>query len=504
MEFKFYRNIISRINNQPEGKIVFYRSISIILLMALTAYMVYFAPEGIDKLFCAILLVIFWYSKSNYFWFAFFLIISAYPGGLFTQSSGLYVRRLPIYSPIAKMSFSVMDLFLIVAFFKALTRGNKIKIIDIFKIKKIVIIIPFIVITSFFFGMTLKMFLNQTVRGLFFYTLFFSFPALISNKKEVFKFMYMYIPFAFIEFLSQIYTLKTGSEFANLFDPGSISTIMDPFSGGIRSIPIGYITMRLSYIFAFILLEHKDNILPKSYLMLVILACLTSVIISATRSSIVMFSFIFIFYYFFIARRKPGVLMQTFIIGVIFVMVLDATNIFDLNSLVGSSYTRFVGAVSIEEGSIKPEDTFDNRVSNRLPILLDAIKKSPLIGYGFSDAYFDVYDGHLGGVIVGLLQVGFIGYSLYVMFIVNIFRKCFKYIKKFRDDNSFKNIVKVFTVAFFGYSIVNLTVDPVFVLNTSTLPQDIFILLVLACFFINLGINEHITKKLEKKYALAS
>jgi hypothetical protein len=210
-----------------------------------------------------------------------------------------------------------------------------------------------------------------------------------------------------------------------------------------------------------------------------------------------------------VAKKKPNAILQLFIVGVIFLMILDMTNIFNLNSIVGSSYNRYVGAVSVEEGSMKVEDTFDNRISNRLPRLLDAIGKSLFVGYGFSDKYFEAYDPHLGGVIVGILQVGILGYFFYVVFILNIFRKCFKYIKKLRDDNSYKNHIKVFLLCFFGYLLVNFTVDPIFVLNTSMLPQDIFIHLVIATFFINLGIREHVMKKMEmkdlltKKYEIA-
>ena len=100
---------------------------------------------------------------------------------------------------------------------------------------------------------------------------------------------------------------------------------------------------------------------------------------------------------------------------------------------------------------------------------------------------------------MGILQVGIFGYIIYLVFIVNIFQKCFKYIRKLPDDNSLIIPIKVFTLSFFGYLMVNLTVDPIFVLNTSTLPQDIFIHLVIASFFINLAMREYKMKMTEKR-----
>lgn len=499
MELSIYKEFIGKYNDRTDSSVILYRSIAIVALFSLTVYVVYFAPFGIDKLFCAALLILFWYSKADYFWFAFFIIISSFPAGLFSETTFTAVRRLPIYTPFAKISFTVLDLFLIVSLLKAILKGKSIKMVDVFKIKNIIFIVPYVFTTSFFFGITLKLFLNQTLRGLFFYTLFYSFPALINNKKEVFKFMIMFFPFVFIEVFAQLYIVRTGYEFSNLFNPGSVISIYDSVSGNIRAVTTGYIIMRLAFVFAFVLLENKDRLVSNLYLLLVILISISSVVIAATRSAITMFLFIFITYFITIAKKKPHILIQVFIIGVVFIFLLDVVNVFNLNDIVGTSYKRFIGAVSVEEGTVRAEDTFDSRITQRLPVLLEEISNSLFIGYGFSDKYFQYYDGHLGGVLVGILQVGIFGYIIYVVFIVNIFQKCFKYIRKLPDNNSLLIPIKVFTLSFFGYLMVNLTVDPIFVLNTSTLPQDIFIHLVIASFFINLAMREYKMKMIEKR-----
>jgi hypothetical protein len=504
MKLSFYRDYFSKYHERSDSSAVIFSSVAISVLFALSVYMVYFAPIGVDKLFFAILLVMFWYSKADYFWFAFFIIISAYPGGLFKETTFTAVRRLPIYSPFSKISFTVLDLFLIISFFKALIRGKRIgKIVDVFKIKNIAFFLPYVFAISFFFGVTLKLFLNQSLRGLFFYTLFYSLPVLIRNKKEVYKFMTMFFPFVFFEIISQLYVVKTGNEFMDLFNPGSSVLIIDSISGGVRVIAAGYLILRFAFIFAFILLENKDRIVPKLYVILVILVSLSSVVISATRAAITMFLFIFIMYFFTIAKKKPHIILQVFVLGIVIIFLLDIIKVFNLNEIVETSYKRYVGAVRVDEGTVIAEDTFDNRISLRLPLLLDAISRSPYIGYGFSDKYFEYYDGHLGGIIVGLLQVGIFGYIIYLIFIMNIFRKCFKYIRKLSHDNSFLTPIKVFTLGFFGYLIINFTVDPIYVLNTSSLPQDIFVHLIIATFFINMGMREHIMKEKDRMHTLS-
>lgn len=491
MEIGLYNAFIAKYNDRSVGKVVFYRSVAIIVLFSMTVYAVYFAPVGIDKLFCAVLFVLFWYSKADYFWFAFFLIISSFPAGLFTESTFDAVRRLPIYAPIPRVSFSILDLFLIISFIKAAIKGRSLKIIDVFNIKKMIYIVPYIVVTTFFFGVTLKVFLNHTLRGLFFYTIFYSFSSLIYTKKDIYKFMAMFFPFVFLEIFAQIYTVSTGYLFSQLFYQDTGSLVYNSITGDIRALPAGFIVMRMAFAFAFVFLENEEKIVSKQYPLMVILLSIFSVIISATRSAIIIFILTFIIYFIFIAKKKPHVLLKVFIIITIMITLLDFVQVINLGDIFGSSYNRFITTVNVEQGSVEMEDSFDNRINVRLPILLDAVKNSFLVGYGFSDRYFEVYDGHLGGVFVGFLQVGVFGYTLYVLFIYNIFKKLFKYIRKLTKDNQFLIPIKVFTLIFLGYLAQNLTVDPIFVLNTTTNPQDVFVLLIIVTLFVNLAIKEH-------------
>jgi hypothetical protein len=503
MDLIFYHKILNKIRSDSEGKIILFRSVAIVLLSAMTVFMVYIAPIGLDKLFCVVLFVMFWYSKADYFWFAFFIIISSYPAGFFTETTFDAARRLPIFSPIPKVSFSLLDIFLILALLKAIIKGKRTKYWDVLRLKNIVYIFPFILIVSFFHGITLKIFLNAPVRGLFFYTLIYSFPALIHNKRELYKFMLMFFPFAFTELLSQIYYINAGTQLANLFNPGSLEGVYNSVTGDIRAVSNGFLLLRLVYVFAFILLYNKDYEVPKIYPLLIIISVLSSVLISATRTAIIMMLFIFIMYFVFVTKKKPNVLMQMFLVVVVLIMILDFTKMLDLNDIFGSSYKRFVGAVNVEEGNLKTEDTFDYRISVRLPMLMGYINNSLLIGYGFSDKYFQYNDGHLGGVPIGLLQAGVLGYIFYLIFIFNIFKKCFKYLRKIPENNTLHRCIKVYIISFFGYAIINFTVDPVFVLNTNTLPQDIFIHFIIASLIIYFALKEQAIKKLESKYEIA-
>lgn len=499
MVLSAYSKLVNRFNRRTESQIILYRSVAIVALFALLAYFVYLAPIGLDRLFCVILFIMFWYSKSDYFWFAFFLIIPSFPAGFFTETSIEAIRRLPLFTIFPKASFSVLDTFLIIALLKAIVKQKKNNYRDVFKIKNIVYIFPYVLIVSMFYGITFKLFFNASVRGLFFYTLIYSFPILIYDKKEVYKFMAMFLPFAIIELISQLYAIKTGTYFGRYLGPlGEGGEQVDT-----RIIAHGYLVLRLAYIFAFVLMESKEKILPKAYSMSIVLIILLSVTISATRSAIITLLLIFISYFIYVAKKRPNIYMQLFIVVIVLVTVLDYSGVIDLNSIIGASYKRLVGAVSISEYSIKAEDSFDYRISVRLPKLIESIKGSIFVGYGLSDTYYEKYDGHLGGVPVGLLQVGVLGFVIYIIFVYRIFKKSLLYARKLPNDNSNKGTIKVFVICFFGYLIINSTVNPIFVLNTSTFPQDILIHIILTSLFIYFAVQEEVEKKLVKNRKVA-
>lgn len=505
MNLGFYSVIKEKFRSYSESKIILYYSLGIVLLFFTLVYVIYIAPVGIDKLFFVILFVIFWYSKADYFWFAFFLIINSSPAGLFAISTRETTRMLPLFSILPKASFSILDIFLIIALLKAIIKGDSKKIRDALKLRNIVFIFPYILIISFFYGVTLKLFLNATLRGLFFYSLIYSFPTLINNKRDVNRFMILFLPFVLIELASQLYVLTMGVPIAEILYPGSTSIAYNSVTGDIRAIPYGYHCVRLAYVFSFILLENEEKLIPKFYCYLIMIASLFIVIISATRSAIIMLTFIFIVYFFFIARRKPNVVMQLFVFIAILLLILDFSKVLDLNNIFGASYKRFVGMVSIKEsGTIEAEDTFDYRISVRLPKLMESINKSLLVGYGLSDKFYENYDGHLGGVPIGLLQAGILGYFFYLLYIYNIFKKCFFYVRKIPSDNTSLNSIKVFIITFLGYSIVNFSVDAIFVLNTSVYVQDILIHLILASLFVYFALRENAIKRIEARNNIAA
>jgi len=377
---------------------------------------------------------------------------------------------------------------------KAIIKGRKLKLKDVLNIKYGLIFLVYILVVSIFHGFSLKTFISLPLRGLFFYTFFYSFPALVFTKKDTYKFMYMFFPFVFNEVFSQVYLLTTGNNLVGLFYSGaSTMVIRDKLMGdNIRAIANGYSIIVLSFMFVLALLENSESFGSRTYLFVVIITTCISIMLSATRQTIIMFVFMFVLYFIFVNKAKPGIFIQLFFAALVLFFLFDVLNLFNLSTIFNASLNRLTGAVNIRGGSIEAEDTLDFRLTVRLPMIIESIKQSLFLGFGFSDKYFQVYDGHLGGMFVGIMQMGIIGYSSLIFFIFTIYKKSLYYARKLGENNTCVNVIKSLLIGITGYFLVNIFIDPVIVFNFSAKPHEFFIIIVLISQFITFGKMEHI------------
>jgi len=491
---KYIRDLYS---NKSDSREVVIRTVMIVLLFILSVLSVYVFPIGLSKLIFLIFFILFWFSSKDYFWFAFFFIITLTPAGFFQETASDVVRRLPLISIVPKASLSVMDLFLILSLIKAYVKGKRIKIRDVLGIKYIFYFAIILSVVTLFHGISLKTFIGQPLRGLFFYTIFFSFPSLVYKRKDIAKFFYLFFPFVFLEVFSQGFLLYTGEYMQNsLFPDISLYVFRDKLmEESIRSLAPGYSIVVLSFIFSLVLYDSVDRMSSKVYLIIIMLLGSLSMFISATRQSILMFALMFVLYVIFVSKNKGGFLVQFSIIMVVMFLVFDFFNLLNLNFTLTAVFNRLTGAIQIQNGSLEAEDTLDYRLSYRLPLLWNYIKQSIIFGYGYSDNYFKYYDGHIGGIMVAMLQAGIAGLIFYTLYVVRIYKVTIFYVKKFGDKNTVTNPLKSLLVGMSGFVLLNTFINPMLVLNFSWRPQEFFIVLVLLHQYLNFGKKEYFARK---------
>ena len=100
----------------------------IIILFLFSAFVIYFLQPFLARVYFILLVFGFWYSKKDYFWFAFIFLLIEQPAGFFSGGTASDLQRLPLYTVASGVSFAFYEIFILVAFLKALVKGKKTKL----------------------------------------------------------------------------------------------------------------------------------------------------------------------------------------------------------------------------------------------------------------------------------------------------------------------------------------------------------------------------------------
>ena len=425
-------------------------------LFALTVFFVYYAPPIFNKAYFIILLALFWKSKRNYFWFAFVFILVGEPGGLFHGSLYTDVHRVPLYNVTGGISFGFYDLFFITAFAKALNKRRRSSLLLKKPLILLLLYLGFLILISLVIG-TSKSTIISNARIFTTYTLFISIPFLVYRKEDFFKFIHLVFPAAFLTFIGQIYFLLSSSSLESFFLGSNTALVIpryDGFGNFIRPTSVfSAISTYFCYISALFLISKNDYAGNKPYLYSIVSICFLSVVVSATRSWIVMYLVVFLLYCFYVSRSLFRLL--PLLTGMCLVCFLAYLFVPGVNYAVNNSLRRTYTIIALTKGDVTAEGTLQ-RIDVRLPRVLEGYKKSPIIGWGITDTFSRYSDYHVGNFNL-LLQTGIIGFILFSNFWLKYYEMIFSASRKLSSNNSYKKPLTVLAIGFLGMLILHFT-----------------------------------------------
>ena len=415
-----------------------------IALLAMSFFVVYLTSPDISRVFFIVLLLAFVLTKENHFWFAYFFILAQGPGYLWADYSGLSQYRLPMYTPVAGMTFTPIDLFVLVAFAKALFAGRKTEMrITPLMLAFLIYAAICVVITALLFGTDIDV-MAWNLRWVFYYTLIISFLFLVRKKHEVHQFILLIFPAVFFILFTQIYYVISGAEFINLFDPGFRGVMLNTVTGQLRPVMGGVLLVFFCFVSALLLLLEDDHRIPKIILYLVVVTSFLSVFFSATRIWFVIFSIVFLGYVL-VSKKK-----LTSILGVTSLLLLVAggliyAGIVPEQLLVESSWARVSQIFDMAKGDFFAAQTAMNRISVQLPVIVNTIKQSPLVGFGFSFITMRQYDDDFG-FLNTILMFGFIGFVFFLFFFYRLIALFRSALKRMTRDNPYRARLRMMSV----------------------------------------------------------
>jgi hypothetical protein len=423
-------------------------------LWLLLIFVVYFLPSlVVNFIFFILIITMIKQRNYNYFWIALWFVLLNSPGGMFAGGSLSDTKALPSIT-FGPYGFDIEKLLPVFFFAKVIYHKRKENALFVLRkdMNFLLIVFLFYFVIGAIFGMDIGNVLN-TIFILFSLTLFYTIPVLLSYN-SIINLDRLLFTVVIVAFVSQLFTIVTGNYWIDFFKTIDHS---GGFQEGLvsRAIFSPYIIL-YAFIKSLFYLYQNQKIFSSNYLSLIVGISLLSIFLSATRGWIIAASLsIFLLFIFFNEIARLSKILFPIIFG-IFLIVIILISIPEVNTQFDKAYDRFLTVKKLSGGDASMEGSL-YRITNRAPIMLEPFYKSPYIGYGFSEVYWKKKDSHLGHIML-LLNVGFIGYLVFIFFFIKWFIMLFSLSKKNKLIKShFGHSPKVLAIGLVFIFIINST-----------------------------------------------
>jgi hypothetical protein len=368
----------------------------------------YYLPSIFGVCFFISILVIYFWSKDEAFWLAFFLVLSDGFIGLF----GPYEVDLNLLPGLP--GIEVAQIYIVLSVVKALQvkAGFRPFFSPILKLMFIYLI--FLLVQGYAVGLSPEPNIQFRVFKLILpLMLFYSIPRLL-NQASQFKDFFAYLfPLSFFILGAELFTISKGYTIIESLGLRQEAWFQVAVAeGGIYRGVFSPNTLLITYFGAFYFLAIRPKSFMFSYLVAVIVADFISVFLSATRGWISGFTLTLILSVLFALRLTPKQLAISLITGA--ALVVSIFFVPAIHIQVQNTTNRMMTLQSLAAGDLSAGGSLI-RLTERGPKVISGWKESALTGWGFSDYFFKYMDGHVGNQNI-LLHSGIIGAALMAIF----------------------------------------------------------------------------------------
>lgn len=439
--------------------------IRFLFYVAVTILVTYYLPVYFSLFWYVLLLFLYWKSKDEPFWLAFFLVtVDGFLGffGVYT----VVIRLIPGLPPIELAQFYIL---------LTVIKAQRVKVRPYLFYKNFLWYLFFYMIFMIIWGQAMGFSgeLRDYFRVLkltFPFVLFYSLPRLLQDLesyKRLFGFIFLILAVAFA---SQLFTLLSGLAPARVFE---LTAEQITEAGAYRGFyNVGATLIGLFGALFFLALKEYRTF-NQVYLFAIVVSAYGMAYLSATRGWMLSFSMIIILAVVF----ASGIGTKKTIGFIIFVVIIISIGLSNdkIRNQVDYASDRLKTLESVAEGDITAEGTL-SRLDIRGPRVMKIFRGNPIFGWGFSDTSRKYADSHVGnqtlllysGVIGFALLIGFMGY-----FSFKLLRLYFQKKRRFFLQNG----LPVFVIFLAGWFIIHSTSGQHFAylgIPAQIMPQAIF------------------------------
>lgn len=456
--------------------------LNLYILFFISVFVIYKLPTIVGSIFQILLLIIFWYSKKDYFWLAFVYIVESNPGGLFFMGDPQNSFSLIQNSPMGNLYFWIV--FTVLAFIKhQRTKANS---KFIFR-SNFTILFAYLVLLFFSFGIYK---IPAVFRLLLPWLYIFLLPRMLKDIEDYARFFYLIIAFVPVVFFMQVYSIFFGGTVGTAFGGRSNEYIqylsIEETSQALRPAD-GIFIPFFSILGSLIFLVHDKKMFSRNYLLFNLIISIISIFITATRSWMIATLLIWLGYILIVSKNPIKSMIQYVLLMSSFILIL--WQIPSLRKQAELSFERYETVELLTKGDITAGGTLQ-RFDVRAPRVMKHFYESPIIGWGFGNEGSEYADGHVGHQNL-LMQTGVIGYLLFFSLWINYILKMWKVYKNMSQSNPQKKLPLILIIFFLGIHVINISAQWFNYLITFNVGVIVCMLLVFGSYLYRESVNKN-------------
>lgn len=412
--------------------------------LALTLFSIganYFAPDFVATALWISVLVVYFRSKDEGFWLAYFLVLSDGFFGFF----GMYAAMLNVIPGLP--GIEVGQIYIILGIIKASHRPAPYTPFYNDILKMVLIYLGFLMAQGYAVGVSMDMNVQfRLIKWLVPLFLLYSLPRLFT-RVEQYRDVFLYLfPVALVALGAQVFTIATahspmqhfGAEQKAKF---AIKVTKEKTYRGLYNEMILLITM---FGALFFLAFRPGRYFPSWYCLAIVMANFSSVFLSATRGWVLSFGFATVFSLILVLKLSFKRILSIVLLAAIFLLGAQSLPIIGLQ--IQNAVKRLMTLEKLAEGDMSAGGTLI-RLNTRGPRVMKKWAESPLTGWGFSNEFMDANDFHVGNQNI-LMHSGIIGYALLHFFFLYFMFKLFVRNLRLPPEHTYKGTLLYFCIFF--------------------------------------------------------
>lgn len=429
-------------------------NIFLLMTFVYTSGLIYFSNPSIARLGFLFLLLPAFQSKKNYIWLALIFLLYDTPNYFYYGGDATDPTRVPLYSLGRGMSLGFQELLMIVLFLKTIS----IRSVPMKKVKKEFAWLAGLFVIYFFISFLIGIKLSNvilTIRYIIPLAFIFVMPKLFRSKEDWFHFFKVLFPFVIFTFVGEIYFILTKNPLVSIISPQMTdklnrNLVAYTVGGGpsrfITGVSFGFTCFVAALYF---LTKHKDRF-NNAYLLFIAILVMLQAILSATRSYSI--AYLVIFAGFLLIQRIRQLPQIILLSTLILLSLFQLTSKSDLlKTQVDASYKRLITVRSLLSGADPDAAASDSRLSGKTPRVLNKFAESPVLGFAFSDEYYENADDHVA-IPNLLLNLGVVGFLIFHGIFISLIIKT----SGVKKGGKISPETKLFFLGLFGILLVHL------------------------------------------------